>query len=231
MRNLLLIGLVLLLAVPVVAVQNVSYSWEDGGTTLCNYGANLVGVANVSGPQAGIYYTAAGVYSSFTTPGACDGNSYLHVAEDPHTGTPSEVVALVSGLQIGDVINATICLYDPFDGSSTFPGQRLYGAFTLCEDPCFYEADATDQPVGYTAAEGWYTFTWTFTYDDADDPNGCYRIEVRQYSYPVTLTPAHTDYFIDNIRLEIPDHASVEFPEGQSPVETKTWSTIKALYR
>ncbi len=43
MRNLLLIGLALLLAVPAFAVQYVCYSWEDGGTVIATYGANLVG--------------------------------------------------------------------------------------------------------------------------------------------------------------------------------------------
>lgn len=234
MKTLFVIAVALLCVTPAFAVQNLCYSWEDGGTVLCTYGANCVGVANVSGAQSGVYgvgSTAPGTSAAFTCPGACEGTGYLHVAEDPHTGTPSVVVAWIKGLQDGDVINGSICLYDPFDGNSTFPGSRIWGAYTTCTDPCVYTAGASTNPGIYSVAPGWGTMAWSWTYNGVTYPDGCFRIEVRFYSTPVTANPQHTDFFVDNVCVEIPDHATVIFPEGQSPVETSTWTTIKALYR
>lgn len=239
MRNLLLIGLVLLLAVPAFATQYLCYSWEDGGTVLASYGTNCVGIANVSGPQNGVYGTgsaAPGGSTAFTCPGAYDGTYYLHVAEDPHSGTPSVVVAWIKGLVDGDIIHGSIFLYDPFEGSSTFPGMRIWGAYTSCTDPSVYTAGAGTNPSGYSLGNPpqWCNDAdcqWTWTYNGVTYPNGCFRIEVRMYSTPPTATPQHTDFFIDYVCVEVPDHATVIFPQGQSPVESSTWTTIKALYR
>jgi hypothetical protein len=239
MRTLFVIVAALLCVTPAFAVQHVCYSWEDGGTVLCTYGSNLVGVANVCGPQNGVYGTGSaspGGSTAFVCPGACEGNCYLHVAEDPHTGTPSVVIAWIKGLQIGDTIWANVCLYDPFEGNSTFPGQRIYGAYTSCTDPCVYEAAATN-PSTYTNGNpaSWNSGTaatsWTWTYQDATEPTGCFRVEVRQYSTPPTANPQHTDFFIDYVCVEVPDYCEVIFPQGQSPVESSTWGVIKALYR
>lgn len=238
MRNLFLIGLVLLIAVPALAVQY-CYSWEDGGTVLATYGANLVGVANVSGPQNGVYGTgsaAPGGSTAFTCPGAFHGDYYLHVAEDPHTGTPSVVVAVVHGLQDGDSFSASVALYDPFEGNSTFPGQRIYGGYTSCTDYTVYNNGTGPTGYSFGTPAQWSTnanctWTWTYSASVTPPPQGCFRIEVRQYSTPVTANPQHTDFFIDYVCVDVPDHCTVVFPEGVSPVESSTWGAIKALYR
>lgn len=235
MKTLFAIAIALLCVTPAFATQYLCYSWEDGGTVLATYGTNLVGVANVSGAQNGVYGTgsaAPGGSTAFTCPGAYDGTHYLHVAEDPHSGTPSVVVAWIKGLVDGDPFSASVALYDPFEGNSTFPGMRIWGGYTSCTDPSVYIAGSG--PAGYSTATGWSTnvncsFSWT--YNGVTYPDGCFRIEVRVYSTPVTANPQHTDHFIDKVCVEIPDHCTVIFPQGQSPVESSTWTTIKALYR
>jgi len=71
----------------------------------------------------------------------------------------------------------------------------------------------------------------SWTYDtDAGSRDGL-NIHARLYSTPSTSDPDHTDFFIDDITVTVPDHAVVHFPEPFSPVEESTWGGIKALYR
>ena len=95
MKYLILIAALALLAVPAHAQVGSYYSWEDGGTILGSYG-NLVDAVNVSGPQTG---SQGSTLPDYTCPGAYDGEYYLHVAEDPHSGTPQAFLCWVTGLQ------------------------------------------------------------------------------------------------------------------------------------
>ncbi|UCF79244.1 MAG: hypothetical protein JSW03_03025, partial [Candidatus Eiseniibacteriota bacterium] len=81
-----ILALVLLLALPTsqALCTFYNYSWENCGTILGSYG-NIVGPGAVSGVQIGSMGSSLPWYQC---PGAADGSIYLHVAEDPHSGTP-----------------------------------------------------------------------------------------------------------------------------------------------
>lgn len=69
MRALVIVAALSLLALPAAAQITCCYSWEDGGTILGSYGANLVDATNVTGIQVGVQGSAVGI----TCPGANDG--------------------------------------------------------------------------------------------------------------------------------------------------------------
>jgi len=225
MKKLLVIALVLI-AVPAFA-QTVTYcySWENGGTILGLYG-NLVGAANVSGPQAGLQ---GSTLPGYTCPGAYDGENYLHVAEDPHDSMPYAILAWVTGAVDGDFIHAEFQGYDVTAGGS--PSLRIWGGYTDDLDPNNYVSSAGSTGE-YTSGDpaGWCVTESDWTY--AGGPNSGLTIQARLYSTPSTSDPDHTDFWIDYVCVTVPDHCVVHFPpEGVSPVESSSWTNIKALYR
>ncbi len=225
MKKLLIIAIVVLFATPALAVQTLNYSWEDGGTILTSYG-NLCCDTNVSGAQTG---SQGSTLPDYTCPGAVDGTYYLHVAEDPHSGTPEAFVAWVTGLLEGDIVEAMFYGYDTSPGAS--PSMRIWGGYT--SDP--NDVDSYHGSAGgnsdYTAGTGWdlVSHSWTF-FADGGAHDGL-TIKARLYSTPSTSDPDHTDYWIDDVTVTAPDHAVIHFPPPASPVEVESWTTIKALYR
>jgi len=223
MKKLFVFALVLI-AVPAFGQQTLTYSWEDGGTVLSTFG-NLVGAANVSGPQTG---SQGSTLPDYTCPGAYDGDRYLHVAEDPHSGTPYAGIAHVTGLVNGDMVTATFYGYDITAGGS--PSLRIWGHYTDGVDPNSYLGSASGPGnEGYTAGTGWDTSTFTWTFND-DDGTGL-LVEARLYSTPSTNDPDHTDYWIDYVTVTAPTSATIIFPSGPISVQDDTWGSIKALYR
>ncbi len=225
MKKLFVIALVLI-AVPAFAQQTLNYSWEDGGTILGFYGSNLCCDTNVSGPQTG---SQGSTLPDYTCPGAVDGTYYLHVAEDPHTGTPQAFLCWVVGLQEGDIVDAMFYGFDTSLGAS--PSQRIWGSYTETGGDINSYSGSAGGNDAYTAGEGWdlVTHSWTF-WADGGLHDGLV-IQSRLYSTPSTNDPDHTDFWIDDITVTAPAHATIIFPEPVSPVEESSWTNIKALYR
>jgi len=223
-RLIALVALVAAIALPAAAQVTCCYSWEDGGTILGYYG-NLVGAANVSGPQTG---SQGSTLPDYTCPGAFHGSSYLHVAEDPHSSTPQAYLGWVTGLNPGDVVTAGFYGYDMTPGGS--PSWRIWGHWADSLDPESYYGSAGGNDT-YTAGTGWdyVEHTWTFT--DTTGAFDALMIEGRLYSTPSTSDPDHTDYWADFICVTAPTTACIHFPTGGSPVEAASWTKVKALYR
>jgi hypothetical protein len=223
MKTLLLVAALALVAIPATAQLRSCYSWENEGTVLGFYG-NLVDPSNVMGMQDGLCGDCAG--GTYSCPGAYDGDYYLHVAEDPHSGTPQAYLAWITGLNDGDEVTATFYYYDITPSGS--PSMRIWGHYTDSVDPESYVGSASG-PADYGAGTGWdaLTYTWTF---GGGDGNGL-MVEGRLYSSPATDAGARTDYWIDYICVTAPVTAEIHFPQPPTPVDEKTWSTIKSLYR
>lgn len=225
MKKLLIVGLAVLFIAPAAsAVQYQCYSWEDCvGTILGSYG-NLVDPMNVCGPQTG---SQGPDLPPYTCPGAHSPERYLHVAESPHSGTPEAFIAWVINLNTDDVVYAHFYGYDITPGAS--PSLRIWGAETTTDDINNYLGSESGN-LAYTAGTGWdmVAHTWTFINAHA---GGALRISARLYSTPSTLDPARTDFWIDSVCVEAPDHATIIFPGDYSAVEDATWTSIKALYR
>ena len=211
---------VVLLATPALAD---SYGWEDGvGTILGSYG-NLVGEANVTGPQTGSQGSAL---PDYTCPGAHSGDRYLHVAEDPHYSTPQAFVAWVTGLTDGDVIDADFWGYDTSAGSS--PSLRIWGHYTMGGDINSYEGSAGGNDA-YTAGTGWDNVGWNWTFDSALGTRDGLVIEARLYSTPTTSSPDHTDYWIDDVTVTAP--GTIHFAPEPTTLGLLALGAIAALRR
>ncbi len=223
MRYLILIAALALLAVPAHAQVTSYYSWEDGGTIIGSYGSNLVGVANVSGPQMG---SQGSTLPDYECPGAQEGTYYLHVAEDPHSGTPQAFIAWVTDLNDGDEVTASFYGYDITPAAS--PSWRIWGHYTDSVDPESYLGSAGGNDA-YTAGTGWDYVEWTWTFAGGD--GNALMVEGRLYSTPSTSDPDHTDYWCDYVCVTSPAHSTQIFPGEGTPVEDSTWAAIKALFR
>jgi hypothetical protein len=225
MRYLILIAALALLAVPAHAQVTSYYSWEDGGTILDSSG-NLVDATNVAGPQIG---SQGSTLPDYECPGAQEGTYYLHVAEDPHSGTPQAFIAWVTNLNDGDEVTASFYGYDLTPGAS--PSQRIWGSYTETGgDINSYSGSAGGNDT-YTAGTGWdlVSYTWTF-WSDGGLHDGLV-IQSRLYSTPSTSDPDHTDFWVDYVCVTSPAHSTQIFPGEGTPVEDSTWATIKALFR
>lgn len=198
--------------------------WESGATILGAYG-NLVDPTNVSGPQDGDCGDCSG--GTYICPGACEGLGYLHVAEEPHYGTPQAYLAWITNLTDGDVIIASFYGYDDTPGAS--PSLRLYAHYTTSDDIENYQGSAGGL-TDYTAGTGWDFLENTWIFDSGGRTRDALVIEARLYSTPST-GEYRTDFWIDYICVAAPEHATVIFPETATPIEDATWTRVKALYR
>ena len=210
MRVLIGLAVVGLLAMPTMAWDDYHYGWEDGtGTILGSYG-NVVDPTNVTGAQGG--WDGAPLPPvlpyDFTVPGAYELDRYLHVAEEPHDGTPQVYLAWITGLEDGDRIEANFRGYDITPGAS--PSIRIWGGYT--SDPLDIDsyAGSADGVYDYTAGTGWDLLT-----TELDDPEGTYWtfnsdlgtrdgliVQARLYSTPST-GDNHTDFFIDDLNVSV----------------------------
>jgi hypothetical protein len=206
MKTSLIAALILLGSSQAHALQTMDYGWEDGvGTILGSFG-NLAEANNVSGAQTGSNGTA-----SYGVPGAHSGNNFLHVAEAPHSGTPQAYIAYITGLQAGDMVTASFWGYD--DTASASPSLRIWGHYALSGDVSSYAGSAGGNNT-YTDGSGWsqVSHTWTFDHASAD----ALVIEARLYS-DNSPTLSQSDFWIDDVQVILPDHASVQFAAAPVP--------------
>jgi hypothetical protein len=214
-----------LIAAPAYGQVTCCYGWEDGGTIHGFYG-NVVDPTNVSGPQSGLCGGCAG--GTYDCPGPFEGDSYLHVAEEPHSGTPQAYVAWVTGLTAGDVVTAGFYGYDITPGAS--PSFRIWGHYADDVDVNSYYGSASG-PLDYTAGTGWDYLEHTWTFAATDPLATAIVVEARLYSTPST-SEDRTDFWLDYICVTAPTTACIHFPPpGTNPVDDSSWGRIKGLYR
>jgi hypothetical protein len=205
MRNLLLIGFVLLLAVPAFAVVTVTYGWEDGGTVLGMSPANGLACTNVAAPDP-VY---AGLHSL-----KCN---------ELATGTKQAYVAWIRGLVDGSQVHVELYAYDTTVGVN--PSGRIWAHYNDSPTNVMQSNGSASGPNFYSGGTGWTNdvatnYTWTM----AGGHTGIV-IEFRCYG------AIGDNVWADEMTITAPDGATIVVPEPQSPVENGTWSSIKALYR
>lgn len=228
MKFLFVLAVAALIAAPAYAQFERCYSWENGGTVLGLYG-NFTDATNVTGAQAGVQGSAGPI----NCPGAYDGDFYLHVAEDPHSGTPQAYLAWIVGLTDGDQVTAYFYCYENTPDAS--PSMRIWAHYTPVGGDVNSYAGSASGPAEYSsAADDWDQVTdtgYTWTFDSDTGARDGLIIEGRGYSTPATDPEMRTDYFVDYICVTAPDNVVVYFPEPATPVEDSTWGMVKALYR
>jgi len=162
-----------------------SYGWEDGvGTILGGYGANLVNPQNVTEPPGHVH----------------SGLRALQVTESPHSGTPQAYVAYIERLNHGDTITASFWGYDDTPGVS--PSFRIWAHYAL-SDQCDSYAGSASGLYDYSAGTGWEELTYDWTFDCDGETRNALVIEARLYSSPSTADPASTDYWFDDLTVQV----------------------------
>lgn len=171
---------------------NASYDWEDGGTTLGQFGTNLV--TENSSEQA---YT---------------GVSSLKMIEDPPSGTPQAYVAWVKNLIDGDEITASFWVYDTTPGAS--PSGRIWGHYSTSDDITNYMGSAGGNST-YSDGLGWSYLEWTWTFDSAINTRDAFVLEARIYSalagdfiYVDDVSVSVTSATNQNVVIEMPSAAN-----------------------
>lgn len=196
-----LIGVLAALAAVPALATTVDYGWEDGvGTILSSFG-NLVDPTNVTGVQIG----KAGSLPDYTCPGANSGDRYLHVAEEPHDGTPQAYIAFIKYLTDGDIVDASFFGFDLTVDAS--PSLRIWAHYADSSDINSFKGSAGGNET-YTAGTGWSQVAHSWTFDSNSGDRDALVIEARLYSTPSTGS-FRTDYFIDDLSVTAPGSAEI----------------------
>jgi len=171
-----LLGIAALSSVATAGTVSAYYGWEDGGTVMSSYG-NLGSAEN---------YNWGG-----------DQGSVVALTEDPMSGTPQAFVGWITGLNDGDVIDASFLGLG--DGTE-FSKVRIWAHYTTggIDD---YGGSAGGNNT-YSGAD-WTLLsdTWTFSGGTASggDHTG-FVIEARIYSYSGQV---ETTTFVDDLNITV----------------------------
>ena len=169
------------------------YGWEDGtGTALGVYGNAIV---------------------SNSTEQASEGTHSLKMIEDPIGGTPQAFVWWVTGLNSGDVVNASFDVYDTTPGGS--PSGRIWGHYTDSTNVGSYAGSAGGNSE-YSDGSGWTNLQWTFNFvSDGTDGREGFVVEARIYANAGNniLYFDNTSITVDNDAAKIYNAAGVLIPE------------------
>ncbi len=200
MRTHLAIALaVLLVSAPAFALTS-TYGWEDGGTTLGQYGD----------------ITATNVGDQVHT-----GDRSLYLLDQDVGGTPQAFVAWVIGLTDGDEVTACFWRYDTTPGAS--PSCRIWGSYTSVGGTIDDYAGSAGGNSDYGPGTGWDEVCHTWTFDSDTGARDGLVIQVRTYSNPGDFV------WIDDLTVTAPDGTEIRLP-SVTPVDVTTWSAIKGLY-
>ena len=192
MRKTMMIGGVVaagMLAVSASAQFNYngSYGWEDGSTTLGQFGDNLT-VEN-------------------STEQANSGNASLKMIESPLNGTPQAYVSFIQNLTDGDQITVGFWVYDTTPGVN--PSGRIWGHYATSDDVNNYKGSASGNST-YSDGNGWSYLEYTWTFDSDTNNRDALVVEARIYS------GTDGDFiYIDDVNVDVTsanDNVVINFP-------------------
>ena len=204
MRPLLILAMVLL-AASFAHADMVMCGWEGGIPVLGMYGSGeppiLASFGQPPDPMHG-------------------GLQSLRLEDNSPSGTPQAYVAWVKGLSDGDIVEAGVWRYDMTPSLS--PSCRIWGHWN--DDP--NDVNGYSGSAGgnddYGPGTGWDYTQWSWTV--ADGHTGLV-VEIRTYSSPGDVV------WCDDMVVIAPEGATIIVPEAMSPVDSASWSAIKALFR
>ena len=203
--RLIALAFIVLIAAPAFA-DMVTESWEGDYTVLGLYG---------TGDPPIIVEAVMGI-----PPDPVHGLQTLQLIDNSPSGTPQAYVAWIRGLSDGDVVEASIWRYDDTPGAS--PSCRLWAHWN--DDPS--DVNGYNGSAGgnddYGPGLGWDEVFWSWPV--VDGHTGLV-IEIRTYSN------IGDTVWVDYMTVIAPDHSEIITPQHASPVESRSWSAIKALYR
>ncbi|TVQ51602.1 MAG: hypothetical protein EA377_12125 [Phycisphaerales bacterium] len=187
-----------------------SYGWEDGVGTIFGSAGSIFDSANVAA-EAGI------------TPNS--GVRMLRVTESPHTSGGQDVfIAYIENLEDGDVIRASFFGYDdvPGGGSSGYPSFRIWGLYAQSGvEGEILSSDLAGSAGGnntFSSGIGWEELDHEWVFDSQGGTRDALVVTARVYSTPVTCEECSTDFYFDDVMVEVfcaanPD-LTITFPDG-----------------
>ena len=194
----------LLLALPLAALasQTIVYDWDGtSDTVLYVYGNGIATIASDT------------VHS---------GTQSLNFEEDPLSGTPQACVAWVRDLVDGDVVTASIWVYDSTPVGD-FPKGRIWGHWNDHVDPDSVENyNGSASGSGDYSVQGWSQLEYSWTV--ADGHTGLV-VEARIYS----AADANIVWF-DDLSITAPDGATFVLPSTETSLQRNTWGSIKSSF-
>jgi len=192
MRNTMIIGSMVaagMLAASASAQFNYtgSYGWEDGATTLGQFGDNLTTENSIEQANSG---TAS-----------------LKMIESPLSGTPQAYVSFIQNLTDGDLITVGFWCYDTTPGVN--PSGRIWGHYATADDVNNYKGSASGNST-YSDGNGWSYLEYTWTFDSAVGTRDALVVEARIYS------GTDGDFiYIDDVNVDVTsanDNVVINFP-------------------
>ena len=185
------------------------FGWEDGTSTILGYSGNLVDPRNVNGPHVH------------------GGSRSLRMTEAPHSGTPQAWIAWITGIRDGDVVRAGFYAYDEW---VDHPSMQLRAHYTPGNDWTIYMGSASG-PMEYSEPVGWDLLEWSWIIDTWGGGREGILIEARLYSTPTECDSCATDFWIDDLFVDAPPHATIYFPLGPAGTDGASWGGVKNLFR
>ena len=197
----------ILIALPALADQSTSCSWENGEDILGFYG-NVGSYGNASLPDP--------VHT---------GSHSLTATESPFGGTPQVYVAYIEGLTDGDQVTACFWGYDTTVDAS--PSLRIWGHYALSGD-VNSSAGSAGGNATYTDGLGWSQVCNTWTFDSSGGTRDALVVEARLYS----IADGDT-YFIDDVEVSTTSATATLSTPCSPPVsvDPSSWGQVKAQYR
>jgi len=218
MRTLMIVTcIVCLLAAPALAEKSYDYQWfTDGATILGNFAD-----------------CDATLSQTMNRPSSAGYALQVTKTTSASQGYATAFLALVWGLQEGDVVTASFWRHDPEPG---YPRLRLWAhyndALGLPDNRSHDTQVVSGLAYGdmdFGAENGWDNPEWAWTM-----PAGHSGLVVDVVVYG---DPGDTVY-LDDLQITIPNHAVIQLPmfffdENGNPVaaESRSWSGIKALFQ
>jgi hypothetical protein len=188
------------------------YGWEDGEGNIFGYFSPFGSCQGE--PWAGQNIHAANVGEG-DGPGPHSGAHMLKITEEPHcNSTPQVHVAFIENLTDGDVIYGSFHAYD--DVPDGHPSVRIWAHYATTGDPASFHGAAGGN-LSFTSGIGWEQLDHTWVFDSNNGTRDALMIHVRVYSTPPDCGDCSTDYFIDDIYVEVcaaSPNVTITFPDG-----------------
>ena len=193
------------------ALQTRSYGWEDGFADVLGFSGNVYEPKNTGSPDP--------VFS---------GSRSLKVTEYPMEGTPEVCLALVTGLEDGDLVTAGFSAYD--DTPNASPSMRIWAYYTNADDFTRSLGSAGGNET-YSGASAWSRLEHTWAFASGDGSANALMICARLYSPTEGVT--EQPYFIDDVNVIAPSHATIIFPgdlykQADYGVSSYSWANFSS---
>jgi len=147
----------------------------------------------------------------------------LELQDNSPSGTPQAYVAWIKDLAPSAMVTVSLWRYDTTPEGS--PSCRLWGHWNDDVNDINGYAGSAGGNEDYGLGLGWDEVSWTWVNPAGREAHLGLVVEVRTY------TESGDVVWIDAMTVSGPAGVVIVIPESASPVESQTWSSIKALYR